>query len=416
MDKVDGLLLSVGMSVGSEIYSIKQLQPERIAFLCTSGSRPKIDEIVQETGLKPSQYDVRQVEDDPTKLNDFVAKAHEAYVWLREQIGDQGRIAINPTAGRKWMSAGITLFAGRTEAVLLYVDADFKEGKPVPGTERLVQLGSADDSLGMIACDAAVELFNRSDFEGAAGAFAQIAPSHSAPHRLYRSLVGVSSSLSDWDRFDHYDNDRPATKLQDAAAEIKLVAQEVRNQSLAQWCDEMTTLSAQIRRVSQDEKPSLCAVADLLQNARRKLKAGRYDDAGARAYRALEAIGEWLLSLRNLKPSAIDWSKIPQDAANNFQTLSKSSKSSMPSKLGLSDAFCLSKALGMPEAQSFFDGNRFLFDDYLQIRNLSILAHGWTPAKKDKVERFVASIEQRLRTLDASLPDFRVPNLPKLWT
>lgn len=413
-----GLILSVGMSEEPETFAIKSIKPDWIAFVCTPDSRQKLDEIVKRTGLKPNQYQTFDVADDPSKIGNLVAQAHEAYRWVLDKVGPEGEIVVNPTAGRKWMSTGMTLFAGQTDAKIVYVDVDFHEGKPKPDTMRIVDLGNPDDAIGMLKAEEPVALFNRYDFEGAAASFAQLRPSFAAPQRLYAALKDVAGALAAWDRFEHYEKPECHEKLSRAAEEVCLAAQELRMSSVGDWGKSIKHLADKIKGVCESEKPSLEAVADLYFNAQRKLNTGRPEDAGARLYRALEGIAQWMLHKKGIKTAAVDWEDVPDDAKGRFKAtrLDPARREYLPKKLGLNDSFALAKALGCEGAESFYDQNDFVLKNEIEIRNQSILAHGWTPAKKHAVKKFSEKFYERLSKLPVKLDQWDVPKLPRLWS
>jgi CRISPR-associated protein (TIGR02710 family) len=411
-----GLVLSVGMSVESEVHAIKTIEPDWVAFVCTPGSLQKLDMIVEGTGLQLSQFKTFEVADDPSQVGDLVSQAHVAYRWVREKVGEEGEIIVNPTAGRKWMSTGMTLFAGQTAAKIVYVDVDFDGGKPVPDTMRIVDLGNPDDATGMMKSEEPVALFNRYDFEGAATAFGRIKPSRSAPLRLYRALATVSGLLAKWDRFEHYTNNQVSEKLREAADEVRQAASELRMLAVDKWGEAMSALAGQIDKVTQSEKPSLEAVADLLANARRKMGADRYDDAGARLYRALEATAQWMLTQKGINSADVKWDSISDEAQRAFEdNRSGQARNDWPSKLGLTDSFALAKALKCNGADEFFEGNRFKLSKQIQVRNQSILAHGWVPVRKETAESLSNAVAAALSRLKIEQNGWDVPKLPRLW-
>lgn len=410
------LILSVGMSVESEIFAINQIKPDWVAFVCTHNSRQKLDEIVKQTGLPPSQYQAFEVTDDASKVGDLVAQAHAAYRWVLDKVGLEGEVIVNPTAGRKWMSTGMTLFAGQTAAKIVYVDAGYEDGKIVKESMRIVDLGNTDDSTSFIKAQEPVLLFNRGDFEGAAQGFVQLKPTLAAPRRLYMGLKDVSAALVDWDRFEHYAKEKCHKSLFSAVEEVKKAALELNMTDVVKWADEVEKLARRIRGVQQGDKPSLDAVADLYHNAQRKLRQGRYEDAGARLYRALEAIAQWVLHQKNVNSSKVDWSMIPKEAQERFRKNQSDNSKPLPYKLGLMDSFALACALGCKGVEDFFDDQGFCLRNEIEIRNQSILAHGWTPVTKEKAERFRDAMRNLLKSLGADLEGWDVPKIPRLWS
>lgn len=409
------LILSVGMSVGSETFAIKNLEPDYVAFVCTPDSRSKIDDIIEQTGLKASKIQIYEIPDDYGQLGELVSKAHQAFRWAENKLGSEGQVVVNPTAGRKWMSHGLSLFAGQTDAKIVYVDADFESGKPRTGTERLVDLGNPDDATGMLAAKTPVALFNRGDFEGAAEGFAKIKPNRATPKVLYESLQGISGALTKWERFEHYSDDKVHKALEEARANALNAAKELDMVGVASWAEEVKDLASKIKEVCESKKPSLLAVADLYANAARKREQGRHEDAGARLYRALEAVAQWMLDQKGINPSKVDWNPIPDEAKERFKGLRRDRNAPLPGKLGLTDAFALARSLGCHHAEAFFENEVFALRKQIETRNQSILAHGWIPATATKIKDFQKAVGDRLRDLGADLEGWTVPKLPNLW-
>jgi CRISPR-associated protein (TIGR02710 family) len=409
------LILSVGMSVESEIFAIQYLRPDLVAFICTHGSRQKIDVITQQTNLQPSKFQIYELPDDPAQIGNLVSQAHEAYRWIGTKLDPEGEVIVNPTAGRKWMSTGMTLFASQTDAKIIYIDARYENGEPVRDTMQVVDLGNPDDATGMLAAKEPTALFNRGDFEGSAAGFGQLRPTLAAPRRLYEALKGIAAALAQWDRFEHYDNSKVPEALERAANEVLGAAKELNMSAAQSWAESVSTLAKRIRAVYEAEKPSLDAIADLYANALRKTRQGRYEDAGARLYRVLEAIAQWMLHQKKVAPSEVNWSQIPDAAKERFLRSRRDVNGPLPTKLGLTDAFLLARALDCEGIEHFFDDKGFALASEIEIRNQSILAHGWTPATKKKVEYFSEKIRERLKTFDLRLDDWHVPPLPNLW-
>lgn len=412
-----GLLMTVGGSKESEIFCIMQTDPEYVALLCTPGSRDRVDTIVQETALRPSQYQVWEVPDSADSVGRLVHEAHAAHRWLEEHCSPEAQITINPTAGRKWMSIGLSLFASRTSARQVYVDVDYPDGRPDPETMKLKELGNAQDHTGLLDADLGVELFNRSDFEGAARVFERIAPKLAAARELYRGLKSLCEALHRWDRFEHYGGGGVAQAAARDAETARSAASELGMSRVAGFATQLKALAGRIREVETGPKPSLLAVVDLLHNAKRRIAAGRYDDAVARLYRALEATGQYLLSTRGMAATGVNWNKVPENAQEAF--LSASNRKCLPKDISLRDGFLLVRALGAEEAGGFFEpaGKKgFTYEKHLQPRNNSILAHGWEPAAQDKARKFAEQLSKDIQALGGDLSGWDIPIMPRLWT
>ena len=125
---------------------------------------------------------------------------------------------------------------------------------------------------------------------------------------------------------------------------------------------------------------------DLWLNADRRAQQGRFDDATARVYRLIEWVAQWQLRTR-LK---LDTADFPRDQlpAGSDPRPDRDGKI----KIGLSQAWeVVGEHLPEPDPVGTFavqQAHKML--DLLQIRNGSILAHGFRPVQKSDWEKVEA--------------------------
>lgn len=334
--------MTVGESVGSEVFFLKETKPDYVAFVCTPKSRQNIDPICQEANIQVAACcHIFEVQDDATQMPHMVSEVHAAFAWLKKKCGADAEILVNPTAGRKWMSAGLLFATAKTSHPVYYVDANFKEGQPVAGTENLVEIGNVDD-FATSASDTGVELFNHYDFVGAHNIFNSLQPAGSAAAReLYRGLAKIAEAFTRWERFEHYNRpDDILEQLDEGITEVDRSASEL-DRPLMSFLDGCQSLRMKISEVAQASKPSLVAVVDLYFNGRRRIQTGRLDDGVARLYRAFEACAQWLLSFRNINASQVDWSVVSDEEKKRFKECRGNTGSKLPAQLGLVDAAIL---------------------------------------------------------------------------
>lgn len=133
-------------------------------------------------------------------------------------------------------------------------------------------------------------------------------------------------------------------------------------------------------------------VQDMLLNAERCAGRGRYDDATARLYRALEALAQLrLFSKYRIRTSDVDINKIPYCSRKGYETKGKDGKI----KLGLVEDYELLFKLEDPIGEVFKRKESDL-REVLERRNRSILAHGFKSIKegeykdiKEATEKFI---------------------------
>ncbi|MWR20515.1 TIGR02710 family CRISPR-associated protein, partial [Helicobacter pylori] len=128
--------------------------------------------------------------------------------------------------------------------------------------------------------------------------------------------------------------------------------------------------------LNQGNVPSFELLADLLANAERRAATGRYDDALARLYRALELAVEADIYARHKLVL-----RQPQTYPPNLADLSSRAGSLRGLKETLSLAFDLDTRTRQSNtlAQQLFGDYRQRLQGVLQRRHNSILAHGTKP-------------------------------------
>ena len=422
--QVRGLILSVGISPEPILYTLQRFRPQYVAAITTAQSRKILDQVVAGYPLSPSQLQVAQVTDSPQSIGTLILKVYELYRWLIDTCGLRNdQIAIDPTPGRKWMSAGVTMLASQLGLEMFYVDAQYDQQtrKVIPESMQLVQLGNAFEQTGFLTAQRGREHFNLGQFAAAARAWNSIKPIRAQERSLYQGLAQLAHALHRWDLFEHY-NQSLMSQFQEAFTKLAEYTHGVGGATqLEQFVQQMQTLAQTIEQVTQATKPALEATADLLVNARRRIDQGQYDDACARLYRALESVAQYLLKDRyQLDVSRPDWQNqsqaIRQAAQEVFQ-------GQLPDQLALYQAWGLLWALQDPAARNIlFPGRNntlhFKFQPLLELRNNSILAHGWIAINKEDVNDLADQVQQALTNSQPELArwikNLTVPTLPEL--
>ena len=210
-------------------------------------------------------------------------------------------------------------------------------------------------------------------------------------------LRDLSRGLDAWDRFDHI------TAL--AALE------PYRPRIGAEWKGFFMALKW---LTGEDETQEPARLLDLWRNAERRAAQGRYDDAVARVYRLLEWSAQWLLRSR----CEIDTGNVLPEQVPVGMNLAPNSKGRI--QVGLMVAWEL-LAHYQPDspAGGFIRAEKNVLLNWLQIRNESILAHGfrsvaendWRPLAEWVKTRLLPALLQemaalRIRELPPQLPEW----------
>ncbi|MEO0166849.1 MAG: hypothetical protein ABIL39_12005, partial [candidate division WOR-3 bacterium] len=164
------MIITVGAQGEQIIYSIQQLKPDYIGLLVTASPECKktLDEICNACSLSPPKCRVEYFDDNPDEIVRVIAKFNALYKWLKDEVKvTDEEILVDPTGGRKWMSAGVTMIASFLGLEMVYVNVKYKDGKPDPNTMQIIPLGNAYEQTGFLEEAKADKLFNEYNFAGA---------------------------------------------------------------------------------------------------------------------------------------------------------------------------------------------------------------------------------------------------------
>lgn len=136
-------------------------------------------------------------------------------------------------------------------------------------------------------------------------------------------------------------------------------------------------------------------VYDLVLNARRRAAQGRYDDAVARLYRALEMFGQLnLLRWEHpLRTSNLDTAKLPDFLRDEYESRRDPNKGTI--NLGLIQNYTLLSRLETPVGK-VFESYKNAMQLHLLKRNNSLMAHGITPVDEISYREMLGFVEEFL--------------------
>jgi len=166
----------------------------------------------------------------------------------------------------------------------------------------------------------------------------------------------LSEAFAAWDRFEH----QQARSL--LLTYTKVVAEDLG--------DHLRALGG---LTSGPEQREPLLLFDLWRNAERRARQGRHDDAVARVYRLLEGTAQWLLR----RECDIETADVPRDRLPAGFDASPGRDGRI--QVGLWSAWKLVAALTQGAAADFFTPHNTALLGHLQVRNQSLLAHGFEP-------------------------------------
>ena len=382
------LVLTVGGSHQPLVTAIQSLKPDRVVFVCSDDApsgkgsyaqvvgegkviksdlkleKSDLPNVATQTGLLSDRYEVLKIQNFDN-LQDCYSVAHSILERLRRENPD-AKIVADYTGGTKSMTAGLALAAvddGSCEINL--VTGTRSNLDKVRNRTEFSRPVMVWDLRGHRKLEEVRFRLSRYDYAGAADLLTTMGSMPISETFLQKITAGISvcRGLDAWDRFNHN--------------EAKTLLEPYRKYLV----QESIMLDDLCREEPRDP---YVHVEDLLLNAERRAVQGRYDDAVARIYRALELIAQTRLKTKYaLNTSDADLEKAPEDLRSSLERYrSEDGKVRIP----LFAAWTLLSQMNDETLGRWFQANKGKLQDFLGARNMSILAHGNRPIGKTEFE------------------------------
>jgi CRISPR-associated protein (TIGR02710 family) len=376
------LIMTVGTgATGADIahglfFSIEKQNPEVVVFITSSESRkltlPHLNDLLNKWGRN-----IQKEEKIIEEINDF-EKLHNLYSELiRSYIRngyDKQNIVVDYTSGTKAMSAALVSSGLALEVgTISYVMGDRKEGRVQSGTERISPISPTS-----IFCEKMlkqfVSLFNLYQFESAIELVKDF-NFHPDYKNHANILINLARFFSAWDKFNFSDAFNLLKNLPDDDL------QEV--QLKGKFDKLFRPLLAELKKSELNYEK----VDDIIFNSKRRASEGKYDDAVARLYRALEMIGQIEFEKEfKCKTDDVKLENLP-DSERESVKFKYQSHSNKKIQLPMFKTFDVLLAVKNPAAV-IFEENKIKIKEHINKRNYSILAHGSVPVAKGHFEDF----------------------------
>jgi len=392
--KIMFITLGTGTGVGHGIlFSIKMQNPNVVVFIVTNESIKTFDELLVQ--LKESQLEI--INEECKEVNDIeiIYKNFSAIIqkYLNKGFVKEN-IVVDYTSGTKAMSAAIVAVAiAKGLENFSYVSGERDEsGRVISGTERPnsfpVKRIVTENYLRLF-----IVFFNNNQFDLALNILAQLKevhPDFNEKISLYKSLA---NSFSFWEKFNFIESFNV----------LDSIDLELRRKY--GFKSKIESLKVMLHKL-KDEKPNIEKVNELVRNAERRAKEGKYDDAVARLYRAIEMIGqveffrEFGLETKSAAPK-----DFPKELKDYLITKHRC-KDDEQLRFGLRETYSLLEKKGNSLGKKYFE-NEKNFEHHLEKRNHSILAHGNNPLNEKSFLEFYEIVKLFI----GSVPVFDFPKL-----
>ncbi|MEM2841526.1 MAG: TIGR02710 family CRISPR-associated CARF protein [Candidatus Bathyarchaeia archaeon] len=404
MKRCRALIATVGLSKAPIEFSAQKYNPEIIYLICTDESLTNATELKNDFEKKCICR--INVVSNGSESSQIMEKIYKITKDLYASGVGKDEIVIDGTGGTKPMSAGAMIAAATLGLRNIYVEVLRDEkGNVLPKTMRIYELPDPYEALAEYYAEIGVQELNRHEYASAITIFKRLyeQSSNFTRRKLWEGLTELSEALDASDKFSHQEAlvkiDRAIQMLTDYCRESRVIACEKILEKIEAYRASLSKLS--------DETLILDRVLNLFVNARMRLRNGKYDDAVARYYRTLEALAHWALqadcgyTVEQIKQDRISLDRAYEILLENNHLLGLKYKQD-----------------GGGESQ------KGRFRGMLELRNNSILAHGWRPVREKAAKRFAEFTESYLKAycefkgidLQKALMEYTFPTLPPIRT
>ncbi len=401
-----GMLMTVGVGgqkpdslISALEKSVREARPNVLALVSTTGSQTVAEQLCQRLDSF-CKYVPFQLSTE-NNVDKIFSEITEFLNTLCTEHGcDLNTIHVDFTSGTKAMSAGAILAAVSSGVKhLRYIAGERVHGTVQAGFENIQtlyptryhsfhNLEHARQNLCSLRYSAALDLL-------------QEIPANALP-TSHRDSVEVLQQLTEawqaWDLFHH-------TQAADIFKKIDTVPDYLKEFAFNKG--NLSTLINLGKALSPDKanaKPSftLDVLADLYNNAERRFREGKYDDASARLYRLTEMCAQYALQRHNIDSSRVREDQVPEPCRGNYCFEYDKEKNTKLAKLGLQKSYELLQVLDDSLGTEFKQMKEL--NNLLVTRNQSILAHGIKPINRSTCQKFQDHVYNLLNHLDPDFP------------
>ena len=413
------LICTVGGSPQPLITSIEYHKPQRIIYVASQSSRLTIRKDIESMlSFHPEDTQTITLSNEQNLLECVKEIRLELQNKLRVwQLDLDVPLLGDFTGGTKPMSAALVLALMEYNICFTYVGGHKrnKDGLGIvqDGHEDILPLDNPWDALALQELQSMSEAFNIYNFDAMSQIASILSKKADNKSTFYATLSSFAEGYSLWDSFNHK---RALTVLQKAKRELTpyslltkqlekiLLCLENNILILQSICAELDFLVSN-KDYDYHGKQSLYLL-DLIANAKRRAFLGRYDDALARLYSAIEKVAKIRLrSIYQIDSSNIDLSKIPNHLHMDLEkSRNEAGKIQIPLQRSYQLLLGLNDELGIR-----FSQYKDEISKQLQDRNKSLLAHGYK-AIDEKSYMKLFTIAMDFMNIDES----HLPMFPKI--
>lgn len=411
INRTKAILISLGGTPAPIIFSLNHQKPAYICFFVSEETRGSIDkDILLNLDFKPRHHDWI-VTPSAEKLSEcYKAISQQLPQILKKWKIDPKDLSVDYTGGTKTMSVALALATIENSSSYTYIGGveRAKEGLGVVinGKERMWYLVNPWDEMAVLERREACLLFNKARYSAAAEIFARTSEKVSQGSKaFFGAMQELAQGYDLWDKFRHKEAKGKlyrSRKVIDASAAISNKAEII---ALSNALKENLNFLEELE--ANKKQKGLLLFYDLMANAKRRADLeDKFDDAMARLYRAMEAMAQFRLeSQYGIKTSDVKIEKIPDSLKQDYQRKYTDEKEKRI-KLPLYASYLLLKELRDELGRSFFQYYDNELKSILDLRNRSILAHGFGSVKEETFRKMYSVVLRFAGVTEEQIPRF----------
>jgi CRISPR-associated protein (TIGR02710 family) len=401
LKKYKYLIMPVGFSPEPLILWIRAFKPEKVFFITTPNTTEKINQIAQYAHLRFDQVKYYVVSSsDSTEIYEQIKNI----IYLDKLENSLNEIAIDITGGKKSMVSGCTLAANYLGIDVLYVDYETYNPqfrKPQPGSELPTKLEDPLEVFGDRELERGIVKFNSGDFSSASEIFTTIKDRVINP-RIYEVYEALSNGYQDLEglRFNQAcHNINKALTISDLIRSEKLPVLKLQKQ--------LELIGSLLNFPYQDEKKILSdkklfwhIYGFIFFIAKHHIIQKKLDHAALLIYRCLEMSVQYLLLKHGIFSSKANFDHLEEETEILLQKINKVGPkiygqanyipySKLPKQITLMVGLQILTAIEEPLVKKL-NLNKLL--NNIEVRNRSILAHGFQTITFEDVDPFYKTV------------------------
>lgn len=402
------VVISVGGTSDPVIFSLNYYKPEYIIFFSSKESSKVIIEVIRKIDYSPINYEKIETDDanDLLKCYRILKKSLPEYIDKFNVSKEE--VIVDYTGGTKTMSSALVLSSIDLGYNFSYISGKERDkdglGVVKPGTEEPITVYNPYDFYAVELNKRLETLFNSCRFSMALEAIKEILDKIEGREVefIYKTFKKIIEGYLEWDNFNHK---RARDLLIRGQRELEIFSIGSQYSEYKRLCEKMKDNLEFLEKLISRNGEFL--VYDLIANAdRRAYREGRYDDAMARLYRALEKIAQNELLKFDINTSNVPIEKIPEDLREEYKKRYYDEEIKKL-KLPLLASYKLLNYFGNVIGKRFMENYEKSIKGILDLRNNSILAHGEIPITKEKYESMKAILIDFIGG-EEKLPEFPI--------